>query len=79
MSSQFFWLIVIGFVLYFSIVDPNIIKAIAYASELTEVRIKRIIWWLKNDPSNPIVKYFIWRRSMKMAKQIRERLNKKTK
>jgi hypothetical protein len=79
MNAQYFWLIIIGFVLYFSILDPNIMKAIGYVSKLSESKLKQLKWWLLNDPSNPIVRYFIWRRSMETAKRIRKALDKKTK
>lgn len=79
MNSQYFLLIIIGFVLYFSILDPNIMKAIGYVSKLSETKLKQFKWWLLNDPSNPIVRYFIWRRSMETAKRIRKDLDKKTK
>jgi hypothetical protein len=79
MSSQYFWLIIIGFVLYVSIMDPNVMKAIGYVSKLSETKFNKWKWWLLNDPSNPIVKYFIWRRSMETAKRIRKALNNKTK
>jgi hypothetical protein len=29
------------------------------------------------SPDNPIVKYMIWRRSMKLAKELRKELNEK--
>lgn len=79
MSSQYFWLIVIGFVLYFSIMDPNVMRAIGYVSKLYETKLNQWKWWLLNNPSNPIVRYFIWRRSMETAKRIRKTLNNKTK
>ena len=79
MDSQYFWLIIIGFILYFSIMDPNIMKAIAYVSKLSETKLRQWKWWLLNNPSNPIVKYFIWRRSMKMAKKIKKSLSDNTK
>lgn len=79
MDSQYFWLIIIGFILYFSIMDPNIMKAIAYVSKLSETKLRQWKWWLLNNPLNPIVKYFIWRRSMKMAKKIKKSLSDNTK
>ena len=29
-----------------------------------------MIWWVINNPRNPIVKYLMWKRSMKLAEEL---------
>ena len=79
MYIQYFWLIIFGFILYVVIINPNVLTAVGYVSKIFEVKYKRFKWWLVNNPSNPIVKYFIWRRSMKMAERIKKSLESRTK
>jgi hypothetical protein len=31
-------------------------------------------WWLLNNPRNPIVKYLMWRRAYKLAKELQREL-----
>jgi len=35
-----------------------------------KIRIRKRIWWLKNNPNNPIVKYLMWRRAIKLVKEL---------
>jgi hypothetical protein len=48
---------------------------------LTQKRIKleyeKFKWRIMQSPDNPIVKYMIWRRSMKLAEELRKELNEK--
>jgi len=31
---------------------------------------EKIKWWLIYNPQNPVVKYLMWRKSMKMAEEL---------
>jgi hypothetical protein len=48
---------------------------------LTQKRIKleyeKLKWRITQSPDNPIVKYIIWKRSMKLAEKLRKELNEK--
>jgi hypothetical protein len=33
-------------------------------------------WWILHNPANPVVKYIMWRRAMKLAKEIEKSLSK---
>ena len=37
---------------------------------------RRELWWLKNNPANPVVKYIMYRKNLKLAKELREKINK---
>ena len=79
MEPQYAWIIIFCIIIYVVFTDENVLRAIGYVSQLTESKFRKATWWLRNNPSNPIVKYFIWRRSMETAKRIRKSLNDKTK
>jgi hypothetical protein len=34
-------------------------------------------WWLLNNPRNPVVKYLMWRRYMKLAKELMDEYKNK--
>ena len=37
---------------------------------------RRQIWWLTKNPRNPVVKYLIYRRSLKLSERLIEKINK---
>jgi hypothetical protein len=36
-------------------------------------------WWFLNNPRNPVVKYLMWRRSYKLAKELQDELKSNAK
>jgi hypothetical protein len=59
--------------------DPNVAEYIDLIFRYSRNKLFVYKWWLFNNPKNPIVKYLIWRRSMKMAKEIQKELFEKSK
>jgi len=47
-----------------------------YVSKLANTKIRRHWWWLTNNPRNPVVKYMIYRRSLRIAKELMVEINK---
>jgi hypothetical protein len=64
---------------YFIITDDSIAKVFYYVTNLIKNQYEIKKWWLLNNPSNPIVKYLIWRRSLKMAKDLEKEFQKNEK
>lgn len=79
MNSQYAWFALFGIILYVIAVDENVAKAVDYVITLTKNNFRKQWWWLTNDPRNPVVKYLMWRRSMKLAKELRAKIDKKLK
>lgn len=79
MESYYVWIIVFSIIGYLIVSDRNVADAFVYVFQILKNRTIREIWWIKNNPSNPIVKYLIWRRSMKLAKEIQKKLTDKSK
>ena len=48
-------------------------------TQLARVQYEKVKWWAVHNPANPIIKYLIWRRSMKIAKELMEELAEKDK
>ena len=79
MNTQYAWFALFGIILYVIAVDENVAKAVDYVITLTKNNFRKQWWWLTNDPRNPVVKYLMWRRSMKLAKELRAKNDKKLK
>ena len=79
MNSQYAWFALFGVILYVIAVDENVAKAVDYVITLTKNNFRKQWWWMTNDPRNPIVKYLMWRRSMKLAKELKAKIDKKLK
>lgn len=69
-------LIISAVVAYIILTDDNVAAAFHFVLRLGKAYIKRQIWWLTNNPNNPVVKYLIYRRSLKLAKEMIEKINK---
>jgi len=75
MTAQYLWLVVFSFALYFIITDESIAAAFYYVTRLAKAYIQRQWWWLLHNPKNPVVKYLIYRRSLKVAENIMRQIN----
>ena len=76
MTAQYMWLLVFGVILYVIVVDPNVARAFDYVLKLVNTNIRRELWWITNNPANPVVKYIMYRKNLKLAKELREKINK---
>jgi hypothetical protein len=79
MESYYLWIILFTIIGYMIVSDKNVADAFVYVFIIIKNRLIREIWWLKNNPSNPIVKYLMWRKSIKLAKELEEELNNNAK
>lgn len=79
MNTFSLYLIIFFCIAYLIISDENVLQAFVYVFDLAKNKIIQKIWWLKNNPANPIVKYLMWRRSYKLAKELRDELESRNK
>ena len=63
-------------VAYFILTDENVTAAFVYAFKLVNTNIKRQWWWLTNNPRNPVVKYMMHRKNLKLAKELKAKIDK---
>lgn len=75
MNVQYFWLLAFGVVIYVVFRDENVLKAFYYVIESVNANIRRKWWWITNDPSNPVVKYMMYRKNLKLAKELRAKID----
>ena len=77
MNAQYLWLIVFASALYFISTDESVAAAFYYVTRLAKAYIQRQWWWFSHNPRNPVVKYMIHRRSLKMAEDLMREINTK--
>jgi hypothetical protein len=58
------------------ITDANVAYAIVLILRIVKIRYERLKWWVLNNPGNPFIKYLIWRRSLRTAKQLEKEFKK---
>ena len=76
MDSHIILLGIFAVVAYIIVTDERAAAAFVYVSELANTEIRRHWWWLTNNPKNPVVKYMIYRRSLRIAKELMVEINK---
>ena len=64
-------------VAYFIVTDESVAAAFYYVTKLVKAYAERQWWWLMNNPRNPVVKYIIYRRSLKLAEKIMKQFGDK--
>jgi len=61
---------------YFIVTDESVAAAFFYVTRLAKAYIQRQWWWFLHNPRNPVVKYLIYRRSLKLAEDMMAQINK---
>jgi len=78
MNTTYIYFIIFFCIGYLIITDQSIARAVYMLTQLARVEYEKVKWWILHNPANPIVKYLMWQRSMKLAKEIqKEIINKK--
>ncbi len=78
MSSTYIYFVIFFCIAYLIVTDQSVARAFYMLTQLTKVEYEKTKWWILHNPANPIVKYFMWKRAMKLAKEIeKEIINKK--
>ncbi len=76
MTSYYFWFGIFIFVGYLIATDNSIAYSFVLISKIIKFQYEKIKWWIIHDPANPVVKWFIWRRSLKLAKELEKEFKK---
>jgi hypothetical protein len=77
MSSYTFWFVIFALLTYFIVTDNSVARAFYMLTQLAKVQYEKTKWWILHNPANPIVKYFIWRKSMKLAEELMKEFEEK--
>ena len=77
MSSTYIYFIIFFCVGYLIVTDQSVARAFYMLTQLARVQYEKTKWWILHNPANLIVKYFIWRKSMKMAEELMKELEER--
>jgi hypothetical protein len=72
----FFVLTVFGFFLYLVVTDSSAAAFVDLITKMGRFQYEKTKWWLIHNPRNPVVKWLIYRRSMKMAEELMKEFDK---
>ena len=75
MTIQLAWFALFAVAMYFIVSDESIAAAFYYVISIAKNYIRGRVWLVANDPRNPIVKYLIYRRSLKLARELTAKIN----
>ena len=76
MTSYYFWFGIFMFVGYLIVTDDSVAYAFTLVSKLIRFQYQKQKWWLLNNPRNPVVKWFMWRRALRIAKDLEKEFKK---
>ena len=76
MTSYYFWFGIFMFVGYLIVTDNSVAYAFALVLKLIKFQYEKQKWWLLNNPRNPVVKWFMWRRALRIAKELEKEFKK---
>jgi hypothetical protein len=74
MNLYYFWIFLFTISAYFILTDESVSKAVFFISQIVKSKYELVKWIILNDPRNPVVKYLIWKRSFRLAEQLRKEL-----
>ena len=77
MTAQYVYLVIFACAAYLIATDESIAKAFYFITKIIKNKFEIFKWWLLNNPRNPVVKYLMWRRSMKLAKELMDEMKNK--
>ena len=79
MNPYTIWFILFAFAAYFIVTDESVAKAFYYVTKIARNKFEIFRWWFVNNPQTPWARYLMWRRSMKLAKELMKELESKNK
>ena len=47
-----------------------------FSTELMKVQYQKVKWWILYNPTNPIVKWLMWRNALRIAKELEKEFKK---
>jgi hypothetical protein len=70
MSSTYIYFVIFFCIAYLIVTDQSVARGFYMLTQLARVEYEKVKWWILHNPANPIVKYLIWRKSMKIAEEL---------
>lgn len=79
MNLQYAYFIIFFCIGYLIVTDSSVARLSVLLIGLVRIQYEKIKWYIQYSPDNPLVKFMIHRRSLRLAKQLQEEFAKKEK
>jgi len=76
MISYYSWFFLFFCIGYLIVTDQSVARFFDLLLKIVKFQYEKTKWWLIHNPRNPIVKYLMWRRALKLAKELEKELKK---
>jgi len=76
MNPFYIWFIIFACIGYLIVTDNSVARLFVLLTGLVRIQYERIKWLLLYNPSNPIVKWLMWRNALRIAKELEKELKK---
>jgi hypothetical protein len=70
MSVYTIWFSIFILIAYFVIIDNSVARLLVIFTQFLRLQWEKIKWWLLYNPRNIIVRWMMYRKSMKMAEEL---------
>jgi hypothetical protein len=79
MTAQYVYFIIFACLGYLIVTDKSVAQAFYLCVKIARQKLQVMKWWIMNDPSTPWVRYMMWRRSLRLAKELMDELKSNAK
>jgi hypothetical protein len=79
MSTNYIYFIIFFCIAYLILTDQSVARGFYMLTQLARVQYEKTKWWILHNPANPIVKYIMWRRAYKLAKELQQEIELRNK
>ena len=69
MNPIYVWFIIFSCIGYLIVSDASVARLFVLLTGLVRVQYEKIKWYIQYSPTNPLVKFMIHRRSLRIAKE----------
>ena len=76
MNFKYYLILIFCFFLWLIYTDASVARLFVLLTALARIQYQKIKWYILYSPTNPLVKFMIHRRSLRLAKELAKELNK---
>lgn len=79
MTTQYIYLVIFFCIGYLIVTDQSIAKLVLFITQIVKNKFLVFKWWFIHNPKTPWARYLMHRRSMELAKDLMEEMEKHNK
>ena len=76
MNPLYVYFIIFFCIGYLIVTDASVARLFVLLTALARIQYQRIKWWVLYNPTNPIVKWLMWRNALRIAKELEKEFKK---